>query len=284
MNVKDTKFFFQNELNSIYDKNELDEITWRVLEHLSGKSKLDIVLERSIRFDKNKLQEIINELKKNIPIQYVLGYEWWGSMKLIVNEHVLIPRPETEELALLVSQYIQTLNKNNEILLIDIGTGSGCMPIFIKKNNPLVSVEAMDISNEALSVAKMNAEQQNVFIHFFQSDILKEGFINKKKYDIIVSNPPYVLPDEKRDMHVRVLENEPNVALFVTNKDPLQFYKAIATFAKSNLKKEGKIFLEINPLFADVLYQYFNESGFHCLIKEDMYQNRRFAIIQFLIM
>ncbi|KXK42970.1 MAG: protein-(glutamine-N5) methyltransferase [Bacteroidetes bacterium OLB11] len=198
---------------------------------------------------------------KNIPIQYVLGYEWWGGMKLKVNQHVLIPRPETEELGNMVNQYIQT-KEAQVISVIDIGTGSGCLPIFIKKKNPLVKVDAIDISDEALNVAKENAKREQVEIHFFQKDIFQKDIFVNKKYDIIVSNPPYILPEEKIDMHERVWANEPNVALFVTNHDPLQFYKAIAFFAMQYLKPDGKIFLEINQSFANEIFFYFHENHF----------------------
>ncbi len=280
MEVKKARQFLQSELSSLYDSSEAEAISWRVLEHLTGFEKMKIWLNQSMDINDNELLNLCDQLKKNIPIQYVLGYEWWGGMKLKVNQRVLIPRPETEELAIIASQYIQT-KVAQAIAVIDIGTGCGCLPIFIKKKNPFVNIDAMDISEEALNVAKENAKNEHVEIHFFQNDIFQNNIFQNRKYDIIVSNPPYILPEEKIDMHERVWANEPNVALFVTNHDPLQFYKAIAVFAMQFLKPDGKIFLEINQSFANEIVQYFQENHFLCEVKEDFYQNNRFAIVSF---
>jgi len=187
-----------------------------------------------------------------------------------VNPSVLIPRPETEELVDWIIKDIQLLNLE-ACSILDIGTGSGCIPIALKKKLPNTAVSALDISVDALEVAKQNAEFHNVDVRFMQADILK--IVNSKStaYTIIVSNPPYVLQSEKETMKPNVVAHEPHLALFVNDDDPLKFYKSIVEFAKSNLEKNGKLFFEINDLKSEELKTYLIQNGFTKVeIKKDL--------------
>src|SRR5690554_3040474 len=189
--------------------------------------------------DQESFQNIQTALIKGKPLQHILGQAWFFGLSFQVNEHVLIPRPETEELVDLI------IRENNKapIKLLDIGTGSGCIPIALKKNLPATSsVYALDISPEALAVARKNAEALQADVQFIQNDILSENpviLLLNEKFDVMVSNPPYITPAEKKEMHVNVLDHEPHLALFVEEEQPLIFYEAIARYAKQQLKSGG---------------------------------------------
>lgn len=275
MNSKEAREYLKNNLIEKLNSNELDTISWRVLEHLSGERKLSIITDHSIVFEASKLENICEQLHKDKPLQYILGYEWWGNMKIKVDSNVLIPRPETEELSKMVVDYLS--NKQNQII-IDLGTGSGCIPIYIKKNKPDTLVYALDISPDALQIAHSNAIEQQVDIHFLKEDMLNPNIVMAHQFDIIISNPPYILPSEKEEMQTRVWAYEPNIALFVTNQDAMQFYKSIAQFAKQHLKEDGNIFVELNQSFSSEVKNCFEDEGFHCKIMQDMYGNDRFGV------
>lgn len=279
MKLTEAKEKIQNNCNHLYEQNELENIAWRVFEHILQKDKLHIMLEKNIEIDETSFNFILEKLKRNIPIQYIVGYEYFGKLKLYVNEHVLIPRPETEELCHIISQGIRR-NAMKQTRMLDIGTGSGCIPIYLKKENKELDVYAMDISKEALEVAQKNALTYNAQIHFMQADILDENISLDQTFDIIISNPPYILEHEKAEMNTRVFEHEPNIALFVSNNDALQFYHAILLFAKKHMKKHGKIYFEINKHHAQSVVQLCQQNGYEAEIKKDMYQNNRFVIVQ----
>jgi len=269
-----------NACKTLYEQNELKAISQRIIEHLSGKQAFALHIDKNIEIDEEALQHIIDELNHNKPIQYILGYEWFANLKLKVNEGVLIPRPETEELTRKVISYIKQ-HKINNCQILDIGTGSGCIPILIKKELPNASLFAIDISNDALIVAKENATVHQTPILFLEVDIRNETSLEMPPLDVIISNPPYILQEEKKDMHIRVFSNEPEVALFVTHNDPLEFYKAILKLAKKLLKHEGILFLEINSLYSMAIQSLYENDGFVCTIEKDMYDNERFAIVTF---
>lgn len=279
MRLAEAKAFILNQCNPFYDEAQLTAISWRIFEHLCNKSKLEIVLDKSIEFDTFLLEDIVTKLKQNKPIQYILGYEWFGGLQLKVNENVLIPRPETEELTRLLIKKVND-TKQRGIKIIDIGTGSGCIPVLLKKECPAAEISAMDISAKALEVAQENATIHHTPVYFVQANILDEALNLHEQFDFIISNPPYILQEEKKEMNTRVFEHEPQIALFVTQNDPLEFYKAIISFSKNHLKQHGSIYMEINQLYGADIQSLFERHNYHCEILQDMYGNDRFAIAE----
>lgn len=270
MNHRQARDFFFTKSNSFLEPNEASEIWKRIAETLSGKSTLAIATDSSFLFDEKKIIRIMDELEQQKPIQYILGYEWFGDIKLRVNEHVLIPRPETEELV----QWIIDEHKNKPaISILDIGTGSGCIPILIKKNMPQANLHALDISADALSVARINAQENQCAIEWMQADILDEQLHLNQQWDLIISNPPYILQTENLDK--RVLAYEPGLALFVSNADALQFYKAIIHFAEKHLQAQGSIYLECHQDYAVDVANLLELAGYQTILRQDMYGNNR---------
>ncbi|MBI3503015.1 MAG: peptide chain release factor N(5)-glutamine methyltransferase [Bacteroidetes bacterium] len=223
---------------------------------------------------------ILSDLKKHKPIQYILGYTEFYGLKIRVNEHVLIPRLETEEL---VEEILQgTTGRGQGMNILDIGTGSGCIAIALKKNLPEATVSAFDISDEALLVAKQNSILNHTLINFLQGDILKlnNSFTHQlNNFDIIVSNPPYVQQSEKSSMSKNVLNYEPHLALFVDDTNPLLFYNSIADFALQNLSQSGKLYFEINEAMGNEIKKLLENKGFKNVeIKKDMSGKDRIAL------
>ena len=274
MNIQEAGIYFHEQCRSHYDKSEAEEIFFRVAEHLTSKTKAELKLNRQLTVDKDILDKIILELKTNRPMQYILGYEWFYDCKLMVNENVLVPRPETEELVRWILQVLKG-KEMSDIRIIDIGTGSGCIPVILKKELTRATLNAIDISDRALEVARSNALEYKLDIEFHKMDIHQPEFPAGKTFDLIVSNPPYITQAEKNEMHERVLAFEPNEALFVTNNDPLQFYKAILFFAEKHLEKKGMVFLELNSLYGKDVAQLFHHAGFETDLRKDMYGNTR---------
>ena len=251
-----------------YDDHEAANIADLVMENVTGWKRIDRVINKEVKLSslmEDRFNNYLQELSTHKPVQYVLHEAWFAGMKLYVNEHVLIPRPETEELADIAIK--ESLNES--IRVLDIGTGSGCIAIAIKRKMPGAGVYAIDVSEEAMKVAEKNAIDNNVTISFILSDILDEkkwtGF---PSFDLIVSNPPYIPITEKNKMHDNVTKFEPHLALFVPNEEPLIFYKAIARFAKKKLSPGGKIFVEIHEDFATQVAEIFN--SFQTEIIKDM--------------
>jgi release factor glutamine methyltransferase len=273
---------FIDALSSIYDSQEAKSLTWLSINAIC---KIERAKYLSIRQDelgdaeKIQLLEILEQLKNGKPLQYILGETEFYDLKFKVNPSVLIPRPETEELIDWALITIREMNGETEILkILDIGTGSGCIPISIKKYIPLADISAVDISNSALNAAKENADLHKTDVNFIQDDILNP--INQElantMYDVIISNPPYVRDSEKSEMHQNVLNHEPHAALFVPDDTPLKFYEAIATFALNNLKKNGFLFLEINENFGGKTVDLLLNNGFiRAEIRQDMYGKDR---------
>ncbi len=274
MNIREAKIYFDQQCASLFDKSEAEEIFIRIAEELTSMSTVDIKLNTHLEVDDAKLNEMIAQLSTQKPLQYILGYEWFYNLKLVVNEHVLIPRPETEELVRWILDTIKTTHSSTPTIL-DIGTGSGCIPIVLKKEIPKAEVAAMDISQTALDVAMHNALTYALTIDFIQGDIIDPSFITGKKYDIIVSNPPYITIPEKAEMNERVVVFEPEQALFVTNNDPLQFYNAILLFSEKHLADNGTIFLELNRDYSIHTKQRYDEAGYETVLRKDMYGNNR---------
>ncbi|MGN6439546.1 MAG: peptide chain release factor N(5)-glutamine methyltransferase [Agriterribacter sp.] len=263
-----------NTLEVLYDNREAANIANLVMEHLSGYNRMDRLVHahQSITSSQHtQLQHYLSLLSKHTPVQYVLQETWFYGMCLYVNENVLIPRPETEELAdWIIQDEKNRQTKNTRIL--DIGTGSGCIPVALKKNLPLAEVHAIDISRAALEVAKRNASQQEAPIEFHEIDILQQQqTATLPVFDIIVSNPPYIPQSDKATMHNNVLEHEPHLALFVNDDDPLLFYRAIAAFAKQHLAANGTIYLELHEMLGPGTAALFSQEGFtHTQLRKDM--------------
>lgn len=267
------------QLYEIYNTREAANIADMVIEYVTGQRKIDRIVYKDLPVTEDQqkqLKKIGNELSDNRPIQYVLGEAWFMEMKLLVNESVLIPRPETEELV----EWILTDIKQSGIKnfsLIDIGTGSGCIPISLKKNIPEATIAAIDVSADALQVAKINSLQQKAAIDFLNLDFLNENEWNQLgKYDVIVSNPPYVKRSEEAAMANNVIKYEPHLALFVTDEDALIFYKKIAKFSQKHLKPGGSVYVEINEALGEQVAQLFKKKEFNDIIlKKDMHGKDR---------
>lgn len=270
------------QLKTLYDEREAANITDWVMEYITGKKRIDRLLDKQAPLSTSavtKLVEILPALATHKPIQYVLGEAWFAGMKFFVNEHVLIPRPETEELVNWVVLESQKLKVTNQKLL-DIGTGSGCIPISIKKQLPGLSVSSVDVSKEALEVSRRNADTLQADITLLHFDFLNESdWQQLPVVDIIVSNPPYIKLSEQGSMAKNVLDFEPSLALFVPDEDALLFYRKIAVFAKTHLSKEGSIFLEINEALGKEITELYEGLGYTIELRKDMQGKDRMARI-----
>lgn len=279
LEVKHLRQHFISHLSPNYGADESVELFWMSMEHILQASPLQLKLKQSValsEIQQSTFNYILNELKTGKPIQYILGYAWFYNQKFVVSEAVLIPRPETEELVSLILQE----NPENDLRVLDIGTGSGCIPISLKKNlRGNTQVVGVDISQDALNIARLNADTLACLVEFFQLDILKEEASSSKanqKFDVIISNPPYITPKEKLLMHTNVLEFEPHIALFVEEDDPLIFYNAIADFAIKNLSSNGKLYFEINQLYGRQIIAMLNKKGFQQVqLKKDISNHDR---------
>jgi len=272
--IKQIKSQFIECLSSDYGNEEAEELFWLSLEHVLQLKRLQIKLKDSLSLSEkqeSKLKQLLGELKTGKPIQYSIGEAWFFNQRFLVNEAVLIPRPETEELI----SFILEENKKKDLKVLDIGTGSGCIPITLKKYlNNGSEVYGIDISEDALKIAGDNARNLSCEVNFLKVDILKEEPMILSaggKFDIIVSNPPYITPQEKLAMHKNVLEFEPHLALFVEENDPLIFYRAIANYASKNLNQQGKLYFEINQAFGNEIVELLSEKGFQDIqLKKDL--------------
>ncbi len=270
MTILEVLRLFRNQLDGAFSENEslqllsiLTEIPAQTLITKQHES-LDLSVEKAVF---NAVPELIS----GKPIQQIVGYADFYGYKFKVNEHVLIPRPETEELI----EWCLTSNINEQPHILDIGTGSGCIPVTLKKKLPEATVYAIDISTEALKIAVENANLNNVVINFKELDILKNEL--PENYDVVISNPPYIMHKEAADMEINVLHHEPHLALFVPDSDPLMFYKVIAKQAFARLKNKGVLFFEINALFGNEMKVLLQKEGFKdVVIKKDMQGKDRF--------
>ena len=240
--------YYSNELDGLYENKEIKNLLHLIFEEYAGLSRTDILLNTELKVNESELLKIhfaVKDLKKFKPVQYIFGKTNFLGLDFIVNPDVLIPRPETEELvSLIVKDY---KDNKEEINILDIGTGSGCIAICLKKFIPFSKVYAIDNLPEALKTAKINAENNKVDIKFICLDILdKQLWKNLPQFDIIVSNPPYIRESEKKLMNKNVLDYERKEFLFVPDNNPLIFYKAISDFATEYLKKNGILYFEIN--------------------------------------
>jgi release factor glutamine methyltransferase len=289
LRVLDLRHEFHNELDQVYGKDEVDSFFYITMEHCLGlnRFKLAMAPDQLIKTeDVIVFMDVLMQLKKHRPIQYILGQAEFFGLKFKVNEHVLIPRQETEELVALVIAYVKSLKEDRKRLnILDIGTGSGCIAISLAKNIPNANFYALDVSKDALVVAKENAKRNNTTIEFINANILDEGSWNlnyaNSNLDILVSNPPYVRNLEKASMQPNVLENEPGLALFVENDDPLLFYRKIADFATQKLKKGGQLFFEINQYLGAETKQLLQKENFRQItLRKDLNGNDRMLMAE----
>ncbi|MCB9017925.1 MAG: peptide chain release factor N(5)-glutamine methyltransferase [Paludibacteraceae bacterium] len=266
---------FIESLSGIYSRNEIQCICSQVMQHLCNCNKAALFATNGIVLtdgQKEKLDFFIKRLQANEPVQYVIGYCDFFDIKLHVNKSVLIPRPETEELV----EWILNDNPKSDGSLFDICTGSGCIAITIKKYKPKFTVSALDFSDDAIHVAQENAEMNECSVHFLTDDILHPSKAIGERFDIIVSNPPYVMEKEKSAMSPNVLDYEPSVALFVPNEDPLRFYQAIGAFGQSHLNAGGKLYFEINETQGKATIALLKEQGYkYVTLKKDIFGKDR---------
>ncbi len=276
MNLAELKKNFTTTLSGIYPSEEIQSFFNILSEKYLNLSRIEIALNPEKEISKEnteKFQAALLRLKNYEPIQYILGETEFFSLPFKVNQHTLIPRPETEELVEWILNNSEFRIQNSEFL--DIGTGSGCIAISLAKNLPDSKIFALDISEEALKIACENAELNELIVDFFQADILKTKTL-PKQYNVIVSNPPYVRELEKKQMQQNVLKYEPDSALYVKDKDPLLFYRVISQLAKNHLKANGKLFFEINEYLADELTELLKSEGFQNIeIKKDIFGKDR---------
>ncbi len=275
---------FLLQLQAIYNLNEATIITDWVLESLAGIKRFDVVKDpEKLPPDSisQKLKVALEELLLHKPVQYVTGEAWFYNMKLKVDKSVLIPRPETEELVKLVLDTVKD-EKSLAPSIIDIGTGSGCIAIAIKKNLSAANVAAIDVSESALAIAKDNSAVQRTAIQFLKVDFLEESqWASLPKYDVIVSNPPYIPMDEKEKLDKNVTAFEPHQALFVPDQSPLLFYVKIAAFASAHLNPNGKIFMEVHENFAKEAAALFTKNFSEANIKKDIFGKERMVMVTY---
>jgi release factor glutamine methyltransferase len=287
MTIKEIYRDYLVQLQPIYSANEAMVITDWIFEKIAGVHRSELIKNPQQRPSSEinvQLDSCLTDLLRHKPVQYVVGEAWFYKMKLIVNEQVLIPRPETEELVQLVVDYCGKEKKlpsisGDRISILDIGTGSGCIAIAVKKNSPNTIVHAIDISKGALLVAKENALLQKADIDFIEIDFLNESNWNQlPKLDIIISNPPYIPLNEKAILDKNVTQFEPHKALFVTDSAPFIFYEKIAVFGKTHLVNSGTIFVEIHEEYAKQTAAIF-ENDYQVEIKKDIFGKQRMLII-----
>ena len=291
--VKDIRNYYCEQLCSIYDKEESNAMILILFEHYFNIDRVKMALEPQLRLSESEMLTFhfaVKDLLKNKPIQYIIGETEFCDLKFKVNENTLIPRPETSELVMKIVNRQQTTDNNREEKsqshkvaksILDLGTGSGCIAISLAKHLPNSEVFALDISEKALEVAKENAANNNVNVTFIHDDILSLRNKIETKFDIIVSNPPYVRELEKTEMRDNVLNWEPHNALFVSDNDPLIFYREILEFAKDHLKENGEVWFEINEYLGKEMTDLCHNMGFSEVdIFEDFRGKERVCLIR----
>lgn len=282
MNIKDTYQKFTKKLQTIQSEGEANAIARIVFE--DAFKLYDFTSEQEFSSgNQGRLEEIITRLLQNEPVQYILGEADFYGYKFKVNEHVLIPRQDTEELVFYVKNTVRSFVKKDGITLLDIGTGSGCIPITLKKLFPKNNVHALEVSEDALTIAKTNAASLETDIVFYHKNILKKkDWENLPNFDIIVSNPPYIPHREAHLMPENVKQFEPHLALFIEDDNPLLFYEIIADFAKEKLNKDGYLFFETNEFNAkDVVKMLRNKTFTSVVLEQDMEGKDRMIRAQF---
>src|SRR6188768_2138880 len=279
MTLNEARTVLTKELKNVYESDESRNIIELVIEHITNLSRAEQVKNKVPYLTCTQLEDldaITERLKKNEPVQYVLGEAWFAGMKFKVNKNVLIPRPETEELV----DWIVKESENSKVKIqnvVDIGTGSGCIPITLKKKLQEANISAIDVCSEALFTATENSIELGAEVNFVLLDFLdEEKWKELAQYDIIVSNPPYVKQSEINTMHERVKEFEPHLALFVPDEDAFLFYKKLSDFSLKHLKPGGSLFVEINGVLGEQVVNLFRSTGFANIeLRKDMQEKDR---------
>ena len=275
MRLNDIKQALKKQLSGQYESVELGPILSILIEHVTGWDQVQQVIHKDNTISAAQqlaFETAATALLAGRPIQYITGKTWFMGEPYIVNEQVLIPRPETEELVDWVIEYAAI--KGKALRILDIGTGSGCIAIALKKALPDAIVSAIDISTGAIKIAAANAAALNADIELIALDILNTAFL-PDQYDVIVSNPPYIPMQEMKNMELQVTDHEPNIALFVPDEDPLMFYRAIARLAKLHLSTNGQLFFEIHYDQGDAMIALLDEMHFHAELRTDMFGKDR---------
>ena len=278
MKIKEYRTQFIQELLSIFDEGEAESFFYLILEEKQQLKRIDLALHPDLTFSKEQMlvwNSLLEQLKCEVPVQYLLGKTSFYGLDFEVNPTVLIPRSETEELVDWIIKSLKSRIGNSKLKILDIGTGSGCIAISLAKNIENAQVFAIDISDKALATAKKNAEVNNVEVTFLHQNILDTADLNQN-FDIIVSNPPYVRNLEKQEIKKNVLNNEPHLALFVEDNDALIFYKKIAKLAQQSLSQNGELFFEINQYLGQEMIEMLEKMNFRTIeLRKDIYGNDR---------
>ncbi len=279
--IKDIKDYVLEELKNKYSKTEINSLISILFEEYTGLNTAHILAFEQDYVNESELLKIVlatEQLKKEKPIQQILGYAEFCGLKIKVDENVLIPRPETEELCYKIVEQEKS-NENKKLRIIDLCCGSACIALSLKKHLPQAEVFAMDVSSKALKIAQENINNLGLEIKLLQGDLLN-GFNIEQDFDIIVSNPPYIMQKEKADMHNNVLKYEPSIALFVEDEKPLIFYEKISSFAQKHLSKQGRVYLEINENLGNKTLSLFSEKEYLGQVKKDIFNKDRFIFLK----
>lgn len=292
MKLHEAEKYFKDQLKKLYEQNEAENIASLAIENILQQSKTERISNKKndlSQAQNKKLHHYLQRLKNHEPIQYIMNKAWFYGMELYVDKNVLIPRPETEELLDWIVKDVKASGKDvfergamqadvtTQLKILDVGTGSGCIALALKKTMPKAEVWGCDVSEEALNVARRNGSNLNIRVDFQGLDFLDEA---QQKLlptaDIIVSNPPYIPLKEKPQMNANVVNHEPHTALFVPDDNPLIFYKAIINFAKKRLYENGSIYLEIPEESATAVVSLFKEDGYNNIeLRKDMQGKNR---------
>lgn len=277
MTMQEATYFLLNKLRTIYSEGEAGQITDWVMENLTGSKKAERMLYKNADITSKEevlLRQYTERLLQHEPVQYILNESWFCGLRFYVDKNVLVPRPETEELV----EWVVSNCKFpvDQLRILDIGSGSGCISVSLKRRIRRAEVWGCDVSDAALAVAKKNAESLGTDVNFVQLDFLDSTTWQAlPSFDIIISNPPYIPAKDKKDMQPNVLLHEPATALFVPDNDPLVFYKAIAEFGKTHLNKAGSVFTEIHESLGERTLEIFKSAGYKSELKKDMQQKDR---------
>lgn len=277
MKLYDIQNMFHQELDAFYATEEVDSFFYLLIDNYYSVTRIQLALNPDLTASNSStILNALKSLRQHKPIQYILGKTEFFGLPFKLNKHTLIPRPETEELvAWVINEFA---NNNKPLNILDVGTGSGCIAISLAKKLPHANVYALDVSAEALKIAQYNATLNNVEVTFFETDILTnydKTLLVSKTFDIIVSNPPYIREAEKQLMQPNVLNNEPHLALFVKDNNPLLFYEAISQFAVNNLTKKGMLFFEINEYLGRDMITLLRANFSNIELKQDIFKKDR---------
>jgi release factor glutamine methyltransferase len=281
MKIKEYRTQFIQTLSPLYGEGEAESFFYLILEDKQQLKRIDLALQPDLEFTDDDVlawNTILESLKLEIPVQYLLGKTSFYGLDFEVNQNVLIPRSETEELVEWIISNNQKIEQSNRLRILDIGTGSGCIAISLAKNIPNAQVFALDVSEKALATAKKNADLNEVNVTFLHQSILETEDL-EQEFDIIVSNPPYVRNLEKEEIKKNVLEYEPHLALFVEDNDALLFYRKIAALAQKNLSVSGQLYFEINQYLGKEMIELLEGMDFKNIeLRKDIYENDRMML------